>query len=253
MICSVFSGKGGTGKDTMVANLSCYLAQCGKKVLLVDLDFGCCNLHYFFGEYPPFSIGEFVNHTKNMDEIKYQIDNNLWLITAEQGNQGLVDMSLHSLDSVAHAIRRQDRKHDFVFLNLSAGIHKSVMRMIHRSDVGLAVVTSDVSAVTDGYHIIRELIREGYNPGNIHLLVNQTKDESVARSAYSRINSVLKSHTGETIKYIGRVKKSDNVPLAFVQRQPLMKVFPRTKAARQISNIACILQALRKKQEVGNE
>ena len=37
---SIGSGKGGTGKTTIIANLAVLLARTGKKVCLVDLDLG---------------------------------------------------------------------------------------------------------------------------------------------------------------------------------------------------------------------
>lgn len=43
-IIAVASGKGGTGKTSLCAGLSCALAQRGQNVLCVDMDVGLRNL-----------------------------------------------------------------------------------------------------------------------------------------------------------------------------------------------------------------
>ncbi len=46
---SIGSGKGGTGKTMVTANLALLLAKTGKKVCLVDLDLGGADAHMLFG------------------------------------------------------------------------------------------------------------------------------------------------------------------------------------------------------------
>ena len=48
-IVAVASGKGGTGKSLLAANVSVFLATLGKKVVLVDGALGGCNVHIFAG------------------------------------------------------------------------------------------------------------------------------------------------------------------------------------------------------------
>jgi len=48
-IWAIGGGKGGTGKTFVLSQLANCLASKGKRVILVDTDFGGANLHTFFG------------------------------------------------------------------------------------------------------------------------------------------------------------------------------------------------------------
>ena len=47
-IWAIGGGKGGTGKSFLTCNIAASLAQQGKKVVMIDADFGGANLHSFF-------------------------------------------------------------------------------------------------------------------------------------------------------------------------------------------------------------
>lgn len=84
-IYSIGSGKGGSGKSFINANLGALFAKQGKSVVLVDLDLGGSNLHTFFGlRNPKAGLNAFLNKTiKNLDEsVVPTIIPNLFMISS---------------------------------------------------------------------------------------------------------------------------------------------------------------------------
>ena len=57
-VIAVGGGKGGVGKSIISANLSAILSQFGYRVLVVDLDLGCANLHTHYGVPMPRKAGQ---------------------------------------------------------------------------------------------------------------------------------------------------------------------------------------------------
>ena len=55
---AIASGKGGVGKTTISVNLSLALAQSGKRVVLLDADFGMANSHVLLGINPQKNIAD---------------------------------------------------------------------------------------------------------------------------------------------------------------------------------------------------
>ena len=66
---AITSGKGGVGKTNVVANLAVALAKMGKRVLILDADFGLANIDVLFGLAPKHNMGDFVFGDKALEEI----------------------------------------------------------------------------------------------------------------------------------------------------------------------------------------
>ena len=57
-VITVTSGKGGVGKSTLTVNLAIRLSQLGKKVIILDADFGLANVEVMLGIRPDYNLAD---------------------------------------------------------------------------------------------------------------------------------------------------------------------------------------------------
>lgn len=57
-VITVTSGKGGVGKTSVSVNLAITLSKMGKKVILLDADFGLANIEIMLGVRPRYNLAD---------------------------------------------------------------------------------------------------------------------------------------------------------------------------------------------------
>jgi len=69
-VWAVGGGKGGTGKTFVASSLGIALTKLGKKVLLIDADLGCANLHTCLGVNPRATLSDFIlGRIKKIEDV----------------------------------------------------------------------------------------------------------------------------------------------------------------------------------------
>ena len=64
-VITVTSGKGGVGKTSLSVNLALQIQRLGKKVVIIDADFGLANIEVMLAIHPQYNISDLIY--KNMD------------------------------------------------------------------------------------------------------------------------------------------------------------------------------------------
>lgn len=59
-VITVTSGKGGVGKSNTSINLALQFQKMGKKVIILDADFGLANVEVMFGVIPKYNMGDLI-------------------------------------------------------------------------------------------------------------------------------------------------------------------------------------------------
>ena len=68
-VITVTSGKGGVGKSNMSINLAIQFRKMGKRVVILDADFGLANIEIMFGAVPKHNLCDLVYEGKSISDI----------------------------------------------------------------------------------------------------------------------------------------------------------------------------------------
>lgn len=141
---TVAGGKGGTGKSFVTANMGAVLATAGNKVLVIDADFGCSDLHHFMAiQRPEHSFSNFfLNEVTDLRQllIDTEIDN-LKMIASGARVYGLANMHFFKKVNLLRQIGKLE--FDYVFIDLGAGISFNNVDFFNLSNEGVIVLNNN--------------------------------------------------------------------------------------------------------------
>ncbi|MBW2622511.1 MAG: P-loop NTPase [Deltaproteobacteria bacterium] len=157
-IWAIGGGKGGVGKSFIISSLACSLAAKGRKVILLDADFGGANLHTFLGlGKPSVSLSEF-----------FESQISLTKLTVDTGipNLELLAGTLRSLapDSIKHSQKQKFFRHiknldaDFILIDLGGGTHFNILDTFLLADKMLLVVVPELISIENMYHFLKNAL-----------------------------------------------------------------------------------------------
>lgn len=210
-LVTITSGKGGVGKSTFAGNIAYLLSSRGFKVAVVDADIGLANMQVLFDIKPKYTLFDYIDGKVTVEDVLLQTAyKDVFLVAGKSGYR----YSNYS-NSFVFARIVQDiislNKFDIVLVDTGAGLNDYVKEFLAISDNILAVTTTDPSALTDLYALMKMLSKD---KEQLMLCFNHTKNHQIGDTiSNSLINLAKKNRLNKNfmVKYIGNVSTSANI------------------------------------------
>ena len=236
-LVTVTSGKGGVGKSTFTANMAFLLSQRGFKVAVIDADIGLANLQVLFNIKPKYTLFDYIDGIKTLEEVMLQTSyKNLFLLAGKSGYQ----YSNHSNSFVFTRVVEDIialNEFDIILVDTGAGLNDYVKEFLSISDNILAVTTTDPSALTDVYSLMKML---SFDKNKLMLCFNHTKNYQIGETiANSLLNLAKKNRLNQDfmVEYIGNVSTSANISTTGRLRKLFTKEFLHDDSTKQLQVI----------------
>ncbi len=207
-IIAFTSGKGGTGKSTVCAGVGTALANSGKKVLIIELDFGfrCLDVFLAIKNEIKSDIFDYISEKCSAEEciIKTQTTPNLSLIPAPSHHIGEINP-----ERIKKLIKEHEKQYDFILLDTGAGMQKEIIETLKICNNIVFVVTPDLISMRDASKLSDEFYRYGCE--NQRLIINKVDRKYIENGIVKNLDAVI-TETG--IQLLG-VVPDDNELLLF--------------------------------------
>lgn len=160
-IVAVGGGKGGVGKSVISANLATVVAGLGLRVLVVDLDLGCSNIHTHFGTASPrATLADYILHNKmSYRDILLPAPINGVAFIAGGKDDDWSDYLDHRVvkmklwETILNA--KQEFEVDLVILDLGAGVHRHTMDFFSLAHLGVVAIVPEPSSIENAYMFLK--------------------------------------------------------------------------------------------------
>lgn len=174
-ICIV-SGKGGVGKSTITANMGYALAKKGKRVLLVDLDFGLNSLDLLLSckENIVFDIQDVLTKKCRFKQSLI-VDSNMPNLYCLLSGQFVPSKS--NVYSFFSMINKEQNAFDYVLFDCGAGIGDTLDYALKLCDEVIVVATPHFVSVKDAQRVIEYC--QNFSPTKIYVVLNRVRGDLV--------------------------------------------------------------------------
>jgi len=236
-IITVASGKGGGGKSSICVNLAIALSQLGKKVLIVDADFGLANIDVMLGVQARYSLAHYLRGDFKLDEIVQIGYDGVRFISGGSGYGDLLHITEDQIDALMDDLKHTSLPVDYIICDAGAGIGESVLRVIKNSDSTIIIATPEPTAVTDAFALLR-VITAQYPSVPVSVIVNRVTSVRDAINITDRFFDMIETTLEREVKLTGFVLEDAEVSKSIRNQTPIMVTSPDAKFSRDIRSIA---------------
>jgi len=244
-IWAIGGGKGGTGKTFLAANLGLCLSKFGKRVLLVDADLGCANLHTALGMVPPSTTLSNFLKGKDRSITEVLIETGIPNLNLISGAQDFLEIANPKYGEKIRLIRQiQELDYEYIILDLGAGTSFNILDFFLISDHGILTVLPEPTSIENVYRFIKSAFYRRFKKvvkdPQIREIITQAMDQKNERGIRTphdlieqvgvinpvvggRLQEAMSSFTPKLI--VNQVRSKDDIALGFSMRSSCSKYF----------------------------
>lgn len=234
---TVVSGKGGVGKTSFVVNFAVSLARLGKRVVVVDADFGFSNVDILLGASAKYSLSDVVTGKRRLKDVVQWCDCGIYYISGGSGTDELVNMSAEGEENLLSQLSELDEQADIIFFDTGAGMRSSTLRLMDSSDESILIVTPEPTSIMDAFVVLKMAATLEERP-KVSILLNKVQSETDAKTTNQNFRRVVEKYLDYDLDVLGYLNRDDEVSRAVSALAPLVTRSPGSLAARQIQAIA---------------
>lgn len=205
----VASGKGGTGKTTVVANLGATLAMEGQRTLVVDMDMGLRNLDLYLGleSNVVYDVSDVMNGVCRIKQalIKDKSFPGLYLMAASPKRADGEITPLH-MKVLCEKLRGQ---FDYIIVDGPAGIDDGLAVASAGADMAVVVVSPDYAAARDG-EMVRLVLKE-MGIEKVGFVVNKLNMEMIRKGFAPDVSEIVRGFQRELL---GVIQSDENISIS---------------------------------------
>lgn len=234
-VIAVTSGKGGVGKTSFSVNLAIQLQKQGKRVVIIDADFGLANVEIMLGIRPQYTMADIIYNDMSIDDIITRGPLDIGFISGGSGVQDMVNLEKDQLKGVIAKLVRLDTLADVIIIDTGAGISDSVLEFVLSSPEVVLLATPEPTSITDAYSLLKTVNRSRdfiLEDKKLYLVANRVGNRTEGEEIFEKLNIVSSKFLNINLEYLGAIMQDSNASRAIIEQKPVSLAFPNAVSTR---------------------
>ena len=240
-VITVTSGKGGVGKTSFSVNLAIQLHRLGKRVVVLDADFGLANIEIMLGIRPKYNLADLMFRGKSIQDVMTYGPEGIGFLSGGSGINEMANLNREQVFWLIQKMEELDKQADVIIVDTGAGIGDSVLELL--------VATPEPTSITDAYALLKALNRNSsYMPEKtvVKMIANQVRGKKEADELFQKLGVVVNKFLDIDIDYLGAIPYDVNMQRAVMHQKPLSVADPDALASQSVEKIALSLLDMEK-------
>ena len=224
---TIASGKGGTGKTTITANLGIALAQLGKDVIILDADIEMANLELHLGlEGMKTTLHTVLAGEADIKDAIYEGPGGIRAVPAGMSIDGLRKIEYDKLGDVLKTLREMC---EILIIDVPSGIGRPVVATLSVGEEILLVTTPEISAMSDV--LKTKIVAKKLGASILGVVLNRAQFDS-SDLAVGEVETILET------KVVSVVPEDPEIKMSLTSGRPAILQSPDSNGVYVIRKLA---------------
>ena len=240
-VITVTSGKGGVGKTSVSVNLAIQLSKLGKRVIILDADFGLANIEVMLGIRPKYTLADVILRGMDLKDVITTGPENIGFLSGGSGIKEFANMTSSQVAVFVRKLYELDNMADVIIIDTGAGISDTVMEFVVASSEVIVVATPEPTSITDAYSLLKTLKRKvNFDEQNtaIRVVGNRVRKNEDGEELFQKLGVVVRKFLGIDIELIGLIPYDDKCQLSIMKQSPVSLAYPEAPSSRAFRALA---------------
>ena len=216
---AIASGKGGVGKTSLAVNCAVKLSSDGKKVALLDADFGMANSHILLNQKIEHSVNDLLEKKLSIEDVILETPTGLKLIPGGSGVLELLNLDSQKRWEIIRSLDLLKEDLDILVVDTPAGASDASIEFAAACDAVVVVLVPEPTSFMDAYSFIKALYLEKKFAA-VSIVVNLAKNEKAARQSYESFKKIVTKFLTVNVQFVGWLPESSTLAGSIVARKP---------------------------------
>ncbi len=238
---AVTSGKGGVGKTSIAVNLAVLLSRLGRRVRLVDADFGLSNAEFMLGVAPKHNLEDVARGCIDARDAWVDAPGGIKLLSSGSAVQGMANVDGATGAELVGQVLDGVSDEEVVIVDTGPGISASVVSLLALADEVMVVTTPEPTSIADTYAAIKVLTSFCPNT-QITLVANCCASPGQASSIATGLEQICLRFLERSFERHEYLPYDRDVSHAIQLQKPLVVSSPRSATVTWLRKIAIKLE-----------